>query len=71
MESAVSQLENEFVNEFNAQETLLLTMVDGKVCNVATETKSTVRCYICKETSSEFNKITKEKVESKWSLNFS
>lgn len=39
--------------------TLMLTMVDAKVCNAVTETSSTMRCYICKATSKEFNKLEK------------
>lgn len=39
--------------------TLVLTMVDGKVCNSATGTSSTIRCYICGLTSKDFNKLTK------------
>lgn len=35
--------------------TLVLTMVDGKVCNAATNTTSTMKCYICKKTSKDFN----------------
>lgn len=38
---------------------LLFTMVDGKVCNAATNTSSTMRCYICKATSKTFNDLTK------------
>lgn len=40
---------------------MLFTMVDGKVCNAATNTKSTMRCYICNATSSEFNDLTKKR----------
>lgn len=36
---------------------LLFTMVDGKVCNAASDTSSTMRCYICKATSKEFNNL--------------
>ncbi|KAL4721448.1 hypothetical protein ACJJTC_007165 [Scirpophaga incertulas] len=36
---------------------MMLTMVDGKVCNAATDTASTMRCYICKQTSKDFNKL--------------
>lgn len=35
----------------------IMTMVDGKVCNAATGTKSTSRCYICGATSKDFNKL--------------
>lgn len=37
--------------------TMTLTMVDAKVCNAATQTKSTMMCYICKGTSSQFNNL--------------
>jgi len=42
---------------------LLPTMVDAKVCNAATSTSSTMRRYICGNTSKNFNnlKIKKEK----------
>lgn len=43
---------------------ILLTMVDGKVCNAATDTKSTMRCYICGQTSKEFNKLKKGDVNA-------
>lgn len=36
---------------------LLKTMIDGKICNTLSSNKSTQRCYICKATTSEFNKI--------------
>lgn len=36
---------------------LYFTMIDGKVCNSVTNTKSTMRCYICNLTSSQFNDI--------------
>lgn len=38
---------------------LSLTMVDGKVCNSLTDTKSSMRCYLCKATSKIFNDIEK------------
>lgn len=34
---------------------MILSMLDGKVCNVLTENKSAQRCYICKATSTEMN----------------
>lgn len=36
---------------------LILVMIDGKVCNAITDTKSTQKCYICGATSKEFNNI--------------
>lgn len=49
-------------NFYSVKHTMLLTMVDGKVCNAATETKSTLRCFICGDTSKDFNNLglTKE-----------
>lgn len=37
---------------------MLLTMVDGKVCNAVTNTRSTMRCFICGKTSKDFNHLT-------------
>ncbi|XP_072375997.1 uncharacterized protein [Diabrotica undecimpunctata] len=41
---------------------MILTMIDGKVCNVLSDNRSTQRCFICKATSKEMNTalITKE-----------
>lgn len=36
---------------------MLFTMIDGKVCNAVTSTKSAQRCYLCGATSKEFNDI--------------
>jgi len=36
---------------------LLFTMVDGKVCNAITNTASTMKCYICGQTSKVFKKL--------------
>ena len=36
---------------------LNFTMIDGKVCNAATSTSSTQKCYICGATSQQFNKF--------------
>ena len=35
-------------------------MVDGKVCNAATDTTSTMRSYICGQTSKDFNILIKK-----------
>lgn len=35
-----------------------MTMVEGKVCNAATGTKSTTHCYICGATQKNFKNIT-------------
>lgn len=49
---------------------MLLTMVDGKVCNAATGTKSTMRCYICDATSKDFNDISVSRPVKKENLRF-
>src|SRR5436190_20960714 len=45
-------------------------MVDGKVCNAATNTSSTMRCYICGKTSKYFNDLTKKKKENPETFKF-
>lgn len=49
---------------------LLPTMVDAKVCNSATSTASTMRCYICGKTSKDFNDFEKANVEDPQALRF-
>lgn len=41
--------------EISVNHKLLLTMVDGKVCNALTGTRSTQTCYICKATPKNMN----------------
>lgn len=60
----LSKIENrensQFINDdlsANVKHTLRLTMVDAKVCNAATQTSSTMRCYICGATSKQFNNL--------------
>ncbi|KAK7791956.1 hypothetical protein R5R35_004579 [Gryllus longicercus] len=43
--------------EVNVAYKVLLTMVDGKVCNSLTCTSSSQRCYLCDCTSKRFNNI--------------
>jgi len=49
---------------------LLLTMVDGKVCNSVADNKSTMKCYICKATSKQFNEILEHNVDNVENLEF-
>lgn len=49
---------------------MLLTMVDGKVCNAASDTKSTLRCFICGATSKDFNNLHQPKEIRKETLRF-
>ena len=46
------------------------TMVDATVCNAATSTSSTMRCYICRETITKFNNLSLGKEENPESLKF-
>lgn len=47
-----------FENEvFEITHKLLLTMVDGKICNFVTHNASTQRCYLCNLTSKDFNDL--------------
>lgn len=48
-------------NKMSVKHKMFFTMVDGKVSNAATHTKSTMRCYICDATSSEFNDLSKKR----------
>lgn len=49
---------------------LIPTIVDGKVCNAATNTTSTMKCYICGETSKHFNNLRKKKEENPETFKF-
>jgi hypothetical protein len=46
---------------FSVKHTLLLTMIDAKVCNASTHTTSTMRCYICGKTSKDYNNLSIKK----------
>lgn len=61
MNSKINALEPTEFQDMKIGHTLLFTMVDGKICNAAIHTKSTMRCYICGATSKEFNDLTKKK----------
>lgn len=57
-------------NNLSVKHKMLFTMVDGKVCNAATHTKSTMRCYICDATTSEFNDLSKKRPLKEENLRF-
>lgn len=50
--------------------TLAFTIIDAKVCNAATNTASTMECYIYGKTSKEFNKLNKKSLENPDALKF-
>jgi len=45
-------------------------MTDAKVCNAATHTTSTMRCYICGETSKDYNNLSIKKEVTPETLQF-
>lgn len=47
-----------------------MTMIDGKVCNAATNTTPTSRCYVCGPTSKDFNNLSKKNEENSEALEF-
>ncbi|KAL4702276.1 hypothetical protein ACJJTC_018590 [Scirpophaga incertulas] len=47
IKSQVASLNESEVQGLSVKHKMLFTMVDGKVCNAATHTKSTMRCYLC------------------------
>lgn len=50
--------------------TLAFTMIDAKVCNAATNTLSTMKCYICGQTSLDFNNLIKKNIVNPDTLKF-
>lgn len=74
IESKINSLEDTqitLINKtFSVKHVMMLTMVDAKVCNAATMTKSTMKCYICGATSKDFNNLNLKKPINKESLKF-
>lgn len=56
--------------EFSFSHKLKMSMIDGKVCNAATDTKSTSQCYICGATSKSFNDLTMKNTANPQALDF-
>lgn len=61
IENALNSLQNTAFEQggipLSIKHVMTLTMVDAKVCNAATSTSSTMRCYICGATSKQFNDL--------------
>lgn len=58
----ISKLKETKIDEpkkITIKHTLLFTMIDGKVCNAITDTKSSSVCYICGASSKDFNNLSK------------
>lgn len=58
------------LENINIKHTLLPAMVDGKICNAATNTSSTMRCFICGKTSKTFNDLSLEIMENPETFKF-
>lgn len=64
IENPIALLQTTEVDEFiNIKHEGILKMIDGKVCNAATDTASTIRCYICGQTSKDFNKLLRKDIK--------
>ena len=65
-----SEIINAFGGNLQIKHIFLFTMIDGKVCNAATNTTSTMKCYACGQTSKDFNELNKKTTESRETLKF-
>lgn len=45
--------------KFVVKHETILSMIDGKLCNSLSDTKSSMRCYLCNATCKEFNNVDK------------
>lgn len=58
------------IKDVSIKHKMLFTMIDGKVCNAATHTKYSMRCYLCNLTSKDFNNLSLKKEANKENLSF-
>ncbi|CAH2102438.1 unnamed protein product [Euphydryas editha] len=74
VQESIKQLKKTVVmlneEEFSFGHQLKMSMIDGKVCNAATDTKSTSQCYICGATSKTFNDLSKKNIVNPQALEF-
>lgn len=70
IENQASNLQAKIIDTIRINHVLLPTMVDGKVCNAATNTSSTLRCYICNKTSKDFNDLSTTNAENPETFKF-
>ncbi|KAK2578835.1 hypothetical protein KPH14_012190 [Odynerus spinipes] len=57
MELEISHLEATPCESIGVHHKLVMTMIDGKVCNAITQTNSSMRCYICNAKPTEMNDL--------------
>ena len=65
IQSQINNLVPTSVKDFNIQHKLLLTMIDGKMCNILTDTIGSQICYICGAKPTEMNTLITKKLDSK------
>lgn len=65
-----TQITQQISKTFTVKHVMMFTMVDAKVCNAATNTKSTMKCYICGATSKDFNNLSMRKQINEDTLKF-
>lgn len=65
-----TQITQQINKTFLVKHVMMFTMVDAKVCNAATDTKSTMKCYICGATSKDFNNLSRRKEINEDTLKF-
>lgn len=59
VENEIRNLVSTVYNGFKITHRLIFSMIDGKVCNAVTSTKSSQKCYLCSLTSKNFNDLEK------------
>lgn len=72
VKSCVKEIQNQIslltpsISETNIVIThkLLLTMVDNKICNILTDTSSSMKCYICNASPKQMNDINSAKIRT-------
>ncbi|KAL0879262.1 hypothetical protein ABMA27_003042 [Loxostege sticticalis] len=57
-------------NKVSVKHTLLLKMINGKVCNALTETSISLKCYICGATPKQMNDFSREYTVNRDNLGF-
>lgn len=68
----ISSLVPSVFEGISIKHTLLFTMIDNKICNILTNTQSSMKCYICSASPKEMNKLNfiKTKVVKDENLSF-
>lgn len=57
IENQISSLKLTSLEDISIKHQLILTMIDNKICNILTETKSAMRCYLCGASPKDMNNL--------------